>query len=587
MWNKLSSLTFINMLAAFPWSLLSPAAIMVTAEPMTRVSLSASDLDGGDYDNERQLTFGMVSGDSTFFDPVKAGWEAECTNRNVTCLYLPVNYTYYFEEQADDYVHPCIPLMLDLIEMGVDGISAACSFDDLTPWQMAHDAGIPLVAFDSKPPEEFPIPLEGYVGTDQTFLGRTLARLLKQLRPEGGRFGIVHTPAFVDRVEAFRDELTKENEREDRAHWYEVDLPIQSYDIPNDIDQFAWYMEFLAETNPTAMIFMYQTPMRGDNYTQFIDKHRHRNITYIGTDGSDYQLEYLSRRYVDGLVGQLPYDMGAFSVDILLKAALKEKKPIDVQTERQHSNHEEVVLDIPELQLIPTNLVAYNLIPIELPELIVDQNLLKSKVIAGYLCFGIVTVSCALCCGWTIVNRNGVVVKASQPAFLVMTLFGIFLMASALIPLSFDDDGNPEIATESFKRGICMSIPWLLFTGFTCTFAALFSKTWRVNKFFHSKSQFGRIKISEFDVLVPFVVLLSLNIIILICWTAIDPLTYEREFLLGLDYWNREIASVGRCRSDHPAAYLVPLACGKEILLACGKSVDMLKLCIFLILFFV
>lgn len=55
--------------------------------------------------------------------------------------------------------------------------------------------------------------------------------------------------------------------------------------------------------------------------------------------------------------------------------------------------------------------------------------------------------------------------------------------------------------------------------------------------------------------------LLSLNIIVLICWTVIDPLTYEREFLLGTDYWNREIASVGRCRSDRPAAYLVPLAC--------------------------
>jgi DNA-binding LacI/PurR family transcriptional regulator len=572
MCNKLLLLSLLTLWAAFPLSLfsLSPAAIMANAEPMTRVSLPATDGEGDDSSNERQLTFGMVSGDSTFFDPVKDGWEAECTNRNVTCLYLPVNWTYYFEEQADDYVHPCVPLMLDLYEMGVDGISAACTFDDISPWQKAYDAGIPLVAFDTKPPEGFPIPLEAYVGTDQNFLGRTLARLLKQLRPEGGTFGIVHTPAFVDRVEGFRDEITKDNEREDRAHWFEADLPIQSYDTPNDIDQFSWFIDMLAETNPTAMVFMYQTPMRAENYTQFIDKHRHRNITYIGTDGSDYQLEYLSRRYVDGLVGQLPYDMGAFSVDILHKAASEEKKHTDVQKEQQHSNHE-IVLDIPELPLISTNLVAYNLIPIELPEHVVDQNLLGTKAIAGYLCFGIMALSCVLCCGWTIVNRNGVVVKASQPVFLVMTVFGIFLMASALIPLSFDDDGKPELVTESFKLGICMSIPWLVFTGFTCTFAALFSKTWRVNKVFGTKAQFGRIKVSECDVLVPFIVLLSLNIIILICWTAIDPLTYEREFLLGMDYWNREIASVGRCRSDRPAAYLVPLACGKEILLARRK----------------
>jgi hypothetical protein len=36
-------------------------------------------------------------------------------------------------------------------------------------------------------------------------------------------------------------------------------------------------------------------------------QHRHRNITYIGADGSDFQLAYLDRRYVDGLVGQLPW----------------------------------------------------------------------------------------------------------------------------------------------------------------------------------------------------------------------------------------------------------------------------------------
>ncbi|KAL3920470.1 MAG: hypothetical protein SGILL_003249 [Bacillariaceae sp.] len=514
------------------------------------------------------MSFGMVSGDSAFFEPIKAGWLHECATRNVTCHYLPVNYTFYFEEQADLYSHPCVPLMLDLIEMGVDGISAACKFEDVTPWQKAHDAGIPLVAFDSKPPEGFPIPLEAYVGTDHNFLGRTMARLLKQLKPEGGDFGIVFTPAFDERVDGFRDEIFKDNDRDDRAHWYEVDLPILSYDLPNGIDQFHRFMEMLAQQDPTAIIFMYQTPMRAENYTDFIDEHRHRDILYLGTDGSQYQLEYLNRRYVDGLVGQLPYDMGAFSAEILHNAAAKKKEEALTAKDTREADidHQsnEIVLDIPELPLVPTNLVAYNLIPIELPPVEVEQSLLGPLVIAGFTCFGILILSCILCVGWTVLNRTGVVVKASQPVFLLMTISGIVLMASALIPLSYDDGGNPELLDDSFRVGICMTIPWFLFSGFTVTFAALFSKTWRVNKFFHSKSAFGRLKVSEFDVLMPFVVLLSLNFVVLICWTVIDPLTYEREFLLGTDYWNREIASVGRCRSDHAVAYLVVLALCKS-----------------------
>jgi hypothetical protein len=111
--------------------------------------------------------------------------------------------------------------------------------------------------------------------------------------------------------------------------------------------------------------------------------------------------------------------------------------------------------------------------------------------------------------------------------------------------------------------GICMSIPWLAFTGFTVTFSALFSKTWRVNKFFNSASAFGKMEVSEKDVLAPFAVLLTCNFIVLISWTVIDPLTYERQFEDGTDYWNREIASNGSCRSDHAAAYLAPLALSK------------------------
>ena len=197
--------------------------------------------------------------------------------------------------------------------------------------------------------------------------------------------------------------------------------------------------------------------MRYENWTQLVDKHRHRGITYIGTDGSDYQLSYLHRKYVDGLIGQLPYEFGSISVQTLYDVVVDKKKVESV---------------------IATNLVTYNLIPLQLPELAVNQNLLHDLKYIGWVCFGLITLAVIICVIWTFLNREGIVVRASQPFFLVMTACGVLIMGCTLIPLSFDDNGDPTTMSETKRIGICMSIPWLSFTGFTITFSALFSKTW-------------------------------------------------------------------------------------------------------------
>jgi gamma-aminobutyric acid type B receptor len=126
--------------------------------------------------------------------------------------------------------------------------------------------------------------------------------------------------------------------------------------------------------------------------------------------------------------------------------------------------------------------VSYNLIPLELPPLDVDENLLGNLKYVGYTFFGIVAFTVLLSVYWTVYHRKSIVVRAAQPFFLVMVAVGVQLMSSALVPLSFDDGGDPENNTEAFNVGVCMSIPWLAFTGFTITFSALFSKTWRVNR---------------------------------------------------------------------------------------------------------
>jgi hypothetical protein len=313
-------------------------------------------------------------------------------------------------------------------------------------------------------------------------------------------------------------------------------------------------MELLAnpatKTNPTALITLFQSPLRSPNYTNWVDIYRSRNITLIAMDALDY-LWYLSTGYVDGLVGQITFEMGKRSAEVLSEVAEKGIGPQGVTLP-------------PETNLFETRLVSYNLIPLELDKvypLEFDENLLDSVTIVGYVCFATVVLSAFVCLVWTVYNRSAIVVKAAQPFFLLILLAGIVILSSTIIPLSFDDDGDPDSISSTFAVGICMSIPWLAFTGFTVIFSALFSKTWRVNQLFRSGNSHVRVQVSTMDVLTPFAVIFTCNVIVLICWTALDPLTYTRVVGDGTDFWNREIESYGVCRSDKALAFLSPLAC--------------------------
>jgi ABC-type sugar transport system substrate-binding protein len=485
------------------------------------------------------LTFGMINSGSPFFELIQHGWEYKCKDTlGVTCHVRVLTGNSCDKSNYTD-------IMRELISMNLDGIAVSpqCTVEFMEPLiAEAFEAGVPIVTFDSDVPNSKRV---AYVGTDNVFLGRTMAKLLRQLRPDGGTYAIVSPKE--GRLEGFVKEITRYNDQDDRAHWYEVAGSQEGVEGNRFFGlDYMEDMEKYALLNTSAMIIMKQSPMRQTNWTDFVDAYRHRNITYIGVDAADYQLSYLNQRYVDGLVGQLPYVIGTDSFQVLYDMATKGSL---------------------EKTVFKTNLVAYNLIPIELPPLDVDQNLLGNFKYFGITCFGLVALSAAGCVAWTLYQRASYVVGAAQPFFLVMVAAGVLIMSSSLVPLSFDDGGNLlddggnlESISTTRSVGICMSIPWLAFTGFTMTFSALFSKTWRVNRLFHGKARHTRMQVSEKAVLAPFAVLLTSNIVVLICWTVLDPLTYVREEQEGTDYWNRVISTSGACRSDNVVAYLVPLA---------------------------
>lgn len=251
------------------------------------------------------------------------------------------------------------------------------------------------------------------------------------------------------------------------------------------------------------------------------------------------QLELLDRGYAHGLVGQLPYEMGALSIQTL---------------------HDLLQGREPRGEMIGTNVLNHINIPLVLPELEVDHNLVGNLYLVGYILFGIVALTALGFLGWTIKFREMVVVKAAQPIFLFMVLAGVFLMGLTMIPLSFDDDGEPNEQSDREGTLICQAIPWSGFCGFTITFSALFAKTMRVNRLFHSKDAHRKTKVTHQEVMVPFALLLTANVGLLTLWTIMDPLVYTRQDLPGTDGWNRILATYGSCQSENVSYYLLPLA---------------------------
>lgn len=118
-------------------------------------------------------------------------------------------------------------------------------------------------------------------------------------------------------------------------------------------------------------------------------------------------------------------------------------------------------------------------------------------------------------------------------------------MASAIIPMSIDDSAASERGCDV----ACMSVPWLFSMGFAMTFSALFAKLWRVHKVLSNAAEFRRVVVKERDAMKWIILIFALNVILLLCWTLIDPLQWTRRYING-DPTN----SYGSCKAEGKAS---------------------------------
>lgn len=163
---------------------------------------------------------------------------------------------------------------------------------------------------------------------------------------------------------------------------------------------------------------------------------------------------------------------------------------------------------------------------------------------------------------WVIYNRNTAVVRKSQPLFLGMICAGTFLMSTTIIPLSIDD----SIASEEVCTIACMTAPWLFWIGFIFAFSALSSKIERIRKLVEGSSRFRRVTVTAWDVMIPFLFLLTLTTIFLLVWTIVDPMFWVRQSVFGS---KDDRSTFGSCAVGKSNVSVAMLACLIVLAFAC------------------
>ena len=227
-------------------------------------------------------------------------------------------------------------------------------------------------------------------------------------------------------------------------------IPIQdSYlDCKDDIALALELMKDFATMGVQAIIPVGGWPMwNKEPWIDFVNTNT--NIKLVVGDTLDVQMELMNMGYVDGLVGQLPFEMGTESINILLNL----------------TKHE----DVDKIINYGTSILEVLRFPLQLPPVNegkgVNNNYIGALAILGYLIYALIVASSLFLMVWTHLHKETRVVKASQPFFLQMIIGGILIFSSAIIPLSIDDQKNSQKSCDM----ACMATPWLLTIGFTTT----------------------------------------------------------------------------------------------------------------------
>ncbi|XP_037960953.1 gamma-aminobutyric acid type B receptor subunit 1 [Teleopsis dalmanni] len=117
-------------------------------------------------------------------------------------------------------------------------------------------------------------------------------------------------------------------------------------------------------------------------------------------------------------------------------------------------------------------------------------------------------------------NKHRRVIQSSHPVCNTIMLFGVIICLASVILLGMD---GRFVSPDEYPK-ICQARAWLLSTGFTLAYGAMFSKVWRVHRFTTKAKTDPKKKVEPWKLYTMVSGLLSVDLVILIVWQIFDPL---------------------------------------------------------------
>lgn len=192
-----------------------------------------------------------------------------------------------------------------------------------------------------------------------------------------------------------------------------------------------------------------------------------------------------------------------------------------------------------------------------------EENLVGNGLLVfGYLAMSLVFVVAGGSIAWTIRHRNDPIVQIGQIEFLLLICVGSIISSSSIIPLSIQVQAPPGDDSELMASRACTVLPWLYSTGWMLQYGSISAKSFRMWKITRNSQSFRRQAVSAQDMYKVVAGLVLLNWAIVIPWTIIDPLQWERKHIgTTVDEMGGVLTeeSYGQCSCDNFFAWVGPL----------------------------
>lgn len=290
-----------------------------------------------------KLTFALVpkNVNNPFFDVARDGCkkaEAEAGGK-FECLYIGPGEHGGGEEQ--------VQMVNDLIVKGVDclAVSPSNAAAMASALATAKQKGIPTITWDADLLAKDKADRVAYVGTKNYDIGVNLAKLVQELKPNGGTIALQSGGAAAanhnERLQGIRDTLsgTKSaappgDKLTGQGGWTEVDVsPLYTDDdatkaVQQLEDTLAKYGDLTAYISTGAF-----TQWNPDAYRNAVkgvkDKIDKKELALVVADTLPVQMQLLKEGYSLGQVGQRPFEMGYKAMNFCWEMVKEKKNPAD------------------------------------------------------------------------------------------------------------------------------------------------------------------------------------------------------------------------------------------------------------------